>query len=148
MMRKYVVLPVILLAAFQLHRPERANPPADPARAVEARMEVPPNIRALLDRSCADCHSNRTTWPWYSRVAPVSWLVAGHVREAREHLNFSDWPGRHDAEHLLEEICEEVEKGAMPLASYRVLHPSAKLSPAERQAICGWTRSAAAPPAR
>lgn len=142
-MRKYVVIPVVLVLGIQLHRPERANPPGDPARAIEAGVEVPPGVRALLDRACADCHSNRTAWPWYSQVAPVSWLVANHVRDGREHLNLSDWPGRHKPEKLLDEICEEVEKDAMPLASYRALHPGAKLSPADKQAICAWTRAAA-----
>lgn len=143
-MRKYVLLPVAaLVLLIQAHRPERANPPVAAARTIEASLEVPSEVRALLNRSCTDCHSHRTAWPWYSQVAPVSWILASHVSEGRKHLNFSDWPGSHKPQALLEEICEEVEQGGMPLAGYALLHPSAKLSPAERGVICTWSKSAA-----
>ncbi len=110
-MRKYVLLPVAaLVLLIQAHRPERANPPVAAARTIEASLEVPSEVRALLNRSCTDCHSHRTAWPWYSQVAPVSWILASHVSEGRKHLNFSDWPGSHKPQALLEEICEEVEQ--------------------------------------
>lgn len=137
-MRKYflVAIPVLALG-MQLYRPERTNPP------VQSRLETPPEVQALLDRACADCHSHRTAWPWYSNVAPVSWLLAGHVREGREHLNLDQWPGGEKGGKLLGEMCEEVEKGAMPLPAYLRLHPAARLTEADRKLLCGWTRAAA-----
>lgn len=138
-MRKYFVFAIpALFLGMQLYRPERTNPP------VQARLAAPPEVQALLDGACADCHSNRTVWPWYSHVAPVSWFVAGHVREGREHLNVDAWPGRGKPARLLEEMCEEVEKGAMPLAAYLRLHPEARLSDADKRLLCGWTEKARA----
>lgn len=144
-MRKYLMLAIpVLVLGVQFHRPDRTNPPSEPGRAIGAHVTVPPEIQTVLDRACADCHSNRTAWPWYSHVAPVSWLVAGHVREGREHLNFDDWPGRHKPEKLLDEMCEEIEKDAMPLAGYVRLHSAAKLAEADKRLLCGWTKPAAA----
>ena len=78
---------VVALVAIQLVPVDRTSPP------VTADIAAPANVRAVLKRACYDCHSNETTWPWYSRVAPVSWLVARDVREGRKELNFSDWGG-------------------------------------------------------
>jgi hypothetical protein len=103
----------------------------------------------VLERSCYDCHSNETQWPWYSQVAPVSWLVHHDVVEGREHLNFSEWnqlsPDKRD--HKLEEIEELVSEGDMPLAYYLPLHPAARLSEADKQAVVSWSKQerAAAP---
>jgi hypothetical protein len=138
-----VALALLVLGA-QLYRPDRSNPPVDDSRTLEAGMQVPAAVRGILDRACADCHSHRTTWPWYSHVAPVSWMIANHVREGREHLNLSEWPGRHNPAKLLEEMCEEVEHGAMPLGGYVRLHSRARLSEQDKQTFCGWTRSESA----
>ena len=83
-------------------------------------------------RACGDCHSNQTTWPWYSWVAPASWLVQHHVDEAREHLDFAEFdrPQR-DADEAAE-AAEEVEEGEMPLPNYLWLHPEARLDDQER----------------
>jgi len=127
--------------AIQLYRPARTNPPADPTRSVTASSAVPAEVSAILRRSCHDCHSNGTRWPWYSAVAPMSWGLADHVSEGREHLNFSEWgtypPGKQVS--LLEKMCDEVRQGAMPLRSYLWLHPEARLSEADWQAICDWS---------
>jgi hypothetical protein len=100
-----------------------------------------PEVAGLLERSCDDCHSNRTDWPWYSRVAPASWFVVDHVNHGRQHLNFSDWAryDDHEAGEMLEQICIEAKKGAMPLDSYTLLHGDAKLSPADIKTLCDWT---------
>ena len=83
-----------------------------------------PRTEELARRACYDCHSNETKWPWYAHVAPVSWLVAHDVHEAREHLNFSEWDKeQRDAD----EATHEVEEGEMPLAIYTLLHPEARL---------------------
>ncbi len=98
----------------------------------------------IINRSCADCHSNRTVWPWYSSVAPVSWLVVHDVNEGRGELNFSEW-GTYTArrrDRKLTEICNEVREGDMPGAAYALMHPQAKLSPADVNTLCEWTQRA------
>ena len=107
---------VILLVVAQFIPVERTNPPGDPAQDVAARLQVPAAVSAVFDRSCRDCHSNATTWPWYSRVAPASWVLADDVKEGRSHMNLSEWGGLDDrrAANKLEEICEEVSSGSMP----------------------------------
>jgi hypothetical protein len=135
-------------AAVQLVRPARTNPATDSARALPAHLEVPPDVAWVLDRACGDCHSHGTRWPWYSAVAPASWLVVEHVDHGRRHLNFSDWAaaGGERVKDPLPAICAEVSQGRMPLASYLWLHPGARLAPAEVEAICRWTRTAAPAP--
>lgn len=130
----------VLFLVIQVIRPARTNPPVDPAKTLEAHVEVPPNVETILTRSCADCHSNRTQWPWYSNIAPASWLMANDVNEGREHMNFSDWEQRHHHEGSpFDEICKQVREGEMPLWYYTPLHPGTRLSPGDVQTICAWT---------
>jgi hypothetical protein len=134
---------LVLLLGAQFIRPERSNPPADPGRDITVHLAVPAEIAALLDRSCRDCHSHQTRWPWYSQVAPVSWLVADDVNRGRESVNFSEWAG-YDAEAArkhLRSICTEVEEGFMPVPIYVVLHRSAALSAGQVKAVCAWTEA-------
>jgi len=130
-----VLLSIVVFGlAIQLVPVPRENPP------VREEVPAPAEVRAILERSCYDCHSHRVRWPWYSRVAPVSWLVAYDVAEAREHLNFSAWD-RYDAKKRrenLEELWEEVEKGEMPLWYYLPMHPDARLSDADKQQLRSW----------
>ena len=139
--RWVLLIGVALLALAQVVRPAKTNPTIDQSLALEAHMNVDPKVAAILDRACADCHSNKTRWPWYSHVAPVSWFVIDHVNHGRSHLNFSEW-GRYDKakqRDLLEGTCELVREGGMPLASYLPLHHEAKLSQDDKKAICDWT---------
>ena len=125
---------VVLLVVIQLVPVDRTNPP------VVADFDGPPAVRAVLKASCYDCHSHETGWPWYSRIAPVSWLVAHDVEEARDHLNFSLW-GSYDPkrqEKLAEEMWEEVEEGAMPLRMYLLAHPDARLSKTAKATLRDW----------
>jgi hypothetical protein len=129
---------VVLLAAIQLVPVDRTNPP------VGVELAAPEPIREVLQRACYDCHSAATRWPWYSYVAPVSWAVAHHVEEGREHLDFTQWD-RYRAKKrgkLLEEAAEEVGEGEMPLLPYRLAHPEARLDAAERKALVEWFRAA------
>ena len=131
---RIVLVVVALLLLAQLVPVDRSNPP------VEEEVPAPPEVRRILERSCYDCHSNETRWPWYAQVAPVSWLVAYDVEEAREHLNFSTW-NRYDSEEraeLLEEAWEEVEEGEMPLWYYLPAHPEARLSTGDLELLRAW----------
>ena len=139
---KWVV--IVLVVAFigiQFYRPARTNPAIDPAQTIEAQTQMTPQVASILDRSCRDCHSNKTVWPWYTQVAPVSWWLTNHVNEGRHNLNISQWgklpPDRQDRK--LRQICDEVTDGQMPLSSYLPMHPAARLSDPDKQALCDWT---------
>ncbi len=123
---KWALVALVLIQLIPLGHSHQ-NPPVSKEPAWES-----PQTRDLFHRACYDCHSNETTWPWYSNVAPVSWLVLRDVHGGRSHLNFSEWdkPQRH-AKH----VAEQVEEGEMPLWFYVPLHPLAKLSDAEKQAL-------------
>lgn len=137
MKRTLLILLAVLAAVLlliQLVPVSRDNPP------VEETVEAPAEVLTVLRRSCFDCHSHETDWPWYSYVAPVSWLVADDVHHGREHLNFTTW-NRYPADEradLFEEIGEEVGEGAMPLPLYLRVHSEARLSAAERALILDW----------
>jgi hypothetical protein len=130
----------VIFAALQFIRPARTNPPVDEARTISANAHLTPEVSAILGRSCNDCHSNQTRWPWYSNVAPVSWFVISHVNEGRREMNFSDWAeyNREDRQRYLKKICMEVKRGDMPLKSYLRLHGDALLSIEDVQALCDW----------
>jgi len=138
-MLKYIGLAVLLiLVAAQFFQPDKANPPAVPAADFEVVAKPHPEVAAIVKRACRDCHSNNTTWPWYSRIVPASWLIAGDVKEGRAHLNFSEWRllGAEMSRLRLKEACGEVKSGGMPLWQYRLMHPEARLSEADIQTLC------------
>jgi len=141
--RKMVLLGLLVLGlAIQLARPARTNPPVDPARTLEAHVDVPPDVEAVLTRACVDCHTNRTHWPWYSHIAPVSWLVASDVNGGRRHMNLSDWEQRHHHdESPFDEMCTQVRDGDMPPWYYVPLHPRARLAATDVKAVCDWAAS-------
>jgi hypothetical protein len=93
-----------------------------------------PETRALAVRACYDCHSNESVWPWYSNVAPISWLVQRDVDEGRQHLNFSEWGSGREAERE-RELVEVVSEGEMPPAIYLLQHSNARLTDAEKQQL-------------
>ncbi|MFP5261201.1 MAG: heme-binding domain-containing protein [Blastocatellia bacterium] len=141
------IVAAVIFAAAQFIRPAKTNPPVEEARTLQAHLKVPPQVDGVFRRACYDCHSNETTWPWYSNIAPASWFLTDHVDHGRRHLNFSDWaqPDRHAADKgaaaQLDEICKEVKGRGMPLRSYLILHPGAELSDEDIKVICDWAES-------
>src|SRR3977135_1340040 len=112
MRKRWRIIGLVLLTlviVIQFIRPPKTNPPIDPAKELHA----PPEVAAILARSCNDCHSSRTVWPWYSNVAPISWLLYSDVTSAREAMSFSEWRtySARKQSNRLEKICEEVKKG-------------------------------------
>ncbi|MGB0908920.1 MAG: heme-binding domain-containing protein [Nitrospirales bacterium] len=108
--------------------------------AVIKNVDAPPHVHTILKRACYDCHSHETVWPWYSNIAPASWLLAWDVHEGREELNFSIWnqyTGK-KKEKMLKEIAEEIEEGEMPPWFYLPLHPEAQLSSHDKQQLREW----------
>jgi hypothetical protein len=138
-MRRALWLLVAVVLAIQVVPVSRTSG----AGSVDA-VAAPADVTAILGRACGNCHSQATVWPWYSRVAPVSWLVAHDVNHGREHLDFSTLPalGPRKKAKLLGEIAEEVEEEAMPPRLYRLLHPEARLSEAERRVLVEWASGA------
>lgn len=127
-----------LLVIAQLVPVERSNPPAT------APLALPQGeVGEILAAACLDCHSHETRWPWYARVAPSKFLVARHVSQGREELNFSTWGDQPLSRQVrkLEEVVEEVESGHMPERSYTWLHPEARLADAQREALSSWARA-------
>jgi hypothetical protein len=139
---------VIFAVAQFVRRPDLTNADLLPARALRAHVQVPLDVDSVLRRACYDCHSHDTRWPLYARWAPVSWMVAGDVRQGRADLNFSDWstdPVREPTQsQRLGGICSDLRRGIMPPRSYLVMHRRARLSDAEVDRVCDWTEVARA----
>lgn len=132
-----------LFVSIQFIRPEMTNPPIVAEQTLEANAQIPEKTRSILARSCSDCHSNDTNYPWYAQIAPASWFLADHIKEGRRELNFSEW-GNLSAQRKarkLEEICEQTQIREMPLPSYLWIHRGAQLSDEEIKTICEWTES-------
>jgi hypothetical protein len=128
----------VAAGGIQLIRPKMTNPPVIAGSTLSAQYEVPAEVERVLERACADCHSNRTKWPWYSHVAPASWLLAGHVTDGRRHVNFDDL----SEDVSVKDFCKELRLGTMPVKGYLLLHPEAKVNGAEMQAVCAWAGTA------
>ena len=128
--KRIVIALVVIWALLQIYTLVGINR-TNPAVVQEVKWDSPAT-RDLAKRACFDCHSNETTWPWYSYVAPVSLRVADHVNEGRERLNFSDWTRPNED---YEEIEKQITRNFMPLSDYLLMHAEAKLSAEESQAL-------------
>jgi len=128
----------ILLAIFiliQFIRIDKTNPKVDQAQDFISIYKPSESITKTLKSSCYDCHSNESKYPWYSNIAPVSWMVKHHIDEGREELNFSEWgifSTKRKAKKI-EEIIEEIEVGEMPMKPYVIMHNDAKISDTNRK---------------
>jgi hypothetical protein len=137
MLKKILIAIAIIVVGIQFIPVERTNPP------VTKEINVPVNVLSILKTSCYDCHSNETTWPWYSYIAPVSFIIAGDVNDGRKHLNFSEWD-RYDEKKQskkLEHIADAVEEGEMPLPKYILMHKEAELDQSKIKIIKNWANS-------
>lgn len=143
-MRRYRMVACIAVAA--LAAISAATWPRTAERAAAPLLvgaQVTPEVRGLIERACQDCHSERTRYPWYSYVAPISWFVWQDVAAGRERLNFSRWAEYSVArrERALSEIANQVQERKMPLQQYTLIHRDARLSDAEIAAIFRWTQA-------
>jgi len=133
----------VIIVGIQFYQPERDNPAVDPAATMEASLNIPGEVNALLQRGCADCHSNATKWPFYSYIAPASWLVSYDVKEGRKNFNMSEW-GKYKFSkkaNILGGIASTVKEKEMPMPKYILLHPEADLTDAERDIVVRWAQS-------
>lgn len=144
-MKRIILGLILLVAAIQLIRPDRTNLPEDPAKHIRAYVKVTEEVETIIARSCYDCHSNTVKWPWYSEIAPFSWVIADDVKSGRRHLNFSEW-GTYSQKRMgkkLYQIAEVAGDSSMPLTAYLLAHPEARLSPAERKKLGDWAENLA-----
>lgn len=136
---------VVVFAVFgaaQLVRPARTNPAIDPAQTIEVQLGTASGLIAVLDRACADCHSNATVWERYPRIVPVSWAVALGVRQGRQALNFSEWGAYSPVvrRKLLDASCRDARRGSMPMPIYLRLRSEARLTASDVETICAAAR--------
>ena len=147
-MKKAWIIIGLLLAVFiiiQFFQPEKNDQLIDPQNDIVFQLDIPIPVKKTLVDACYDCHSNKTVYPFYSKFAPISWLLAKDIRNGKEHLNFSEWAGYDKRQQikLLTNISDEVSEGAMPLKSYVFMHSRAVLNEKQVDAINQWTEAAA-----
>jgi hypothetical protein len=136
---KWIVLGgIAVFALLQLTNPARTNPPV--VQDFVAADSPPPEVAALLHAACYDCHSHATRWPWYSKVAPMSWLIASDVTGGRKHINLSNWPTSEPerAVRWLDNMSEEIGNKEMPPKKYTTIHADARLSDGQRKQLSDW----------
>lgn len=142
MKKKLLLAILVIFIGIQFFRPARNQSTAISANDVSQHYNVPANITDILKRSCNDCHTNNTVYPWYSNVQPVTWWLQNHINEGKRELNFSEFgsytPKKQD--HKMEEFIEQIEKDEMPLNSYLWIHHDAKLSADDKQALIDWAK--------
>ncbi len=138
----YIILGLILLSfiVIQFFPPEKnyLEPTSDDIFHQLKDIDEP--VKELITNSCYDCHSNQTKYPFYARIAPISWYIDNHISEGKEKLNFSDWGNysKRDKISALVEICDVLSDGSMPLKSYIRLHKTARMDEFQIEAICDW----------
>lgn len=144
MIKKILLLLLAALVIIQFFRPEKNISGGAPANHVSTVFKVPENVQAIFEKSCYDCHTNNTRYPWYANVQPVAWWLNDHVKEGKKEINFDEFatyvPRRQYKK--LEEIIEQVKEGEMPLSSYTVIHREAALSSEQKLAITAWANGA------
>ena len=142
--KKLGLLIVAVVLILQFIPVDRTNPEIDKTKDFLTNVNASPEISNIIKTSCYDCHSNHTVWPWYSFVAPVSWVVADHVEHGRKELNFSEWTDfefkRKD--HKLEECVEAIEEGWMPDGNYVKMHEEANLTSEQRELLIAFFKDA------
>lgn len=148
-MKRILTIVTIVILAFlviiQFFPPEKNDKLVNPQNDIAFSVNIPANVKNKIVDACYDCHSDKTKYPFYNRIAPVSWLLARDIRHAKKHVNFSEWAGysRKQQIKILTSICDELTAGEMPLKSYVFMHSKAVINQDEREAICKWTEQAA-----
>lgn len=130
-MKKILIALIIVLVGIQFIPVERTNPP------VKNEFDAPADVKAILKKTCYNCHSNETNWVWYTKIAPASFLAVSDVNDGRKHLNFSEWDINKEGK-VKEEIWDEVREEQMPPWQYRVFHSESKLTQEEKDIIRNW----------
>ena len=135
-MKRALLIMVVMFLLLQIIQIEKTNPPLQ----AHLQLQAPNDIQEIFKKACYDCHSNQTQWPWYSNIAPFSWVIARHVKHGRSALDFTAWHGYDEQtkDKKLKAIYRTVY-GSMPLPAYETFHDKAQLSKEQREAVRTWT---------
>lgn len=141
-MKKILLAILAVVVLIQFIRPEKNNS-QNYSNDISKVVDVPIEVQEILKTSCNDCHSNNTVYPWYSEIAPISWYLASHVNEGKEHLNFSEWTvyNENQKSHIIKDIEEELEEQKMPLKSYLIIHKDAKMTEDQYNTLLNWVKT-------
>ncbi|MEZ4808846.1 MAG: heme-binding domain-containing protein [Allomuricauda sp.] len=140
--KKIAIVLLVILVGMQFYRPEKNLAEGNYVAAFETETRPNTEVKKILEITCYDCHSANTTYPWHNNIAPISYWLDNHVREGKEHLDFSDWENysAKKKDHKLEELVEEVEEGEMPLKEYTWTHKEARLTQNQKKALMDWAK--------
>ncbi len=141
-MKKKIVIIIGILILIQFIRPSKNNGDME-SQTISKEVVVPSEVQKILEVSCYDCHSNKTVYPWYSEIAPISWYIAHHVNEGKEHFNISEWTSynKYQKKNIIYSLEKTIERGKMPLKSYLIKHPEATLSEYQKELLINWIRT-------
>ncbi len=132
-----------VLVIIQFIQIDKTNPPHDSAKDFISQQNPPQEVATLLQDACYDCHSHQTEYPWYTNVQPLAWWIKHHITDGRRHLNFSTW-GDYNAKrkaHKAKELVELVSESEMPLKSFTLTHPEARLTKLQRKKMVDWLKT-------
>ena len=142
MIKKFYILLAILVLLIQFIRPNRNEGKVYTSSDITYAVEVPDDVKIILDKACNDCHSNFTNYDglWYLNIQPIGWWINHHIEEGKQHLNFSDFNtySIKKKAHKMEEIAEQVQEGEMPMESYTWMHSESKLTEEEKNILINW----------
>jgi len=143
--KKILIVLVIAFVAIQFFRPDRNIDSQASSSDISGVFSTPDSVKVILQNACYDCHSNNTRYPWYVNIQPAGWWMAGHIKEAKDGLNFSEFGGYTPRKQIskLEGVAGVLEKDFMPLKSYRMMHKEARLSADEKSLIIDWAQKSA-----
>jgi hypothetical protein len=147
-MKKILVIIIasllLIFIVIQFFPPKKNDNLINPQNDIVFKLEIPTAVKKKIVEACYDCHSDKTVYPIYNRIAPVSWMMAKDIRDAKAKLNYSEWASydRKTQIKLLSKICDELKAGEMPLKRYVIMHSKAVINPDELNAICNWTEKA------
>ncbi len=136
---------IAILILLQFFQPERNNAPIDPELDMLELLVLPEPMSDLIRNACYDCHSNKTVYPWYSSISPVSLYLNKHIVKGKEDLNFSEFGLLDKADRIgvFADFCDVLDAGTMPLQSYTLIHKGARLTQEEKETLCNWSEKQA-----
>ena len=142
-MKKFFLYLLALIVLIQLIRPSKNSSEELSKNGIQTEVAISESIQSIIDRSCNDCHSNNTKYDWYHEIAPFSWVVAMHIKEGKEHVNFDEWStyNKEQKQHIIEELGEVIEIRKMPLVGYLKFHPEAIISDEDNNELLDWIRT-------
>lgn len=138
--KKVLFAIVVVFIGIQFIQPAR-NKSGDVLPTNIVKMyNVPVNVQTVLQNVCYDCHSNNTAYPWYVNIQPVGWMMASHIKDGKANLNFSDFGAysKRKQTNKLRAIATSIKEGSMPISSYTLMHPVAKLSDENKNLLIDW----------